>query len=161
MQFSRGYSSLQHLTTPRYRGVCGWGSVGGGQGGSRRKRKDFFLRATVVFSRVFGQPGARPDGLTAPTTASAYLTSPVDGGHLRVVPKGRADRPLIWPTLYARARAKPETMAVGRVNATRRASRPLAERSVVVAARGPGTCAAAGASGERQPGRDARAVCAN
>ena len=45
---------------------------------------------------------------------------------------------------------------------TRRASRPLAERSVVAAARGPATCAATGAGGERQPGRDAhRAVCAN
>ena len=44
------YSSLQHLTTPRYRGVGGWGSVGGGQGGSRRKTEDFFWRATVVFS---------------------------------------------------------------------------------------------------------------
>ena len=45
---------------------------------------------------------------------------------------------------------------------TRRASRPLAESSVVVAARGPASCAATGAGGERQPGRDAhRAVCAN
>ena len=46
------------------------------------------------YSGVFGRPGARPDGKTAPTTASASRTSPVDGGRFRVVPKGRADRPL-------------------------------------------------------------------
>ena len=36
-----------------------------------------------------------------------------------------------------------------------RASRPLAGRSVIAAARGSATCAATGAGGERQPGRDA------
>ena len=40
-----------------------------------------------------------------------------------------------------------------------RASRPLAGRSVIAAARGSATCAATGAGGERQPGRDACRVC--
>ena len=57
----------------------GWEGVKGGQGWSGRKREDH--------SGVFGRPGARPDGLTAPTTATASRTSPVDGGASGSCPK--------------------------------------------------------------------------
>ena len=68
----------------------GGGRSGGVRGGLGGRRRTFLAR----YSGVFGRPGARPDGKTAPTTASASRTSPVDGGRFRVVPKGRADRPL-------------------------------------------------------------------
>ena len=68
-----------------------------------------------------GRSGARPDGLTAPTTASASRTSPVDGGRLRVVPEACTDRPLNWPTLSARTsacvRIQTRCRLAGRVNA--------------------------------------------
>ena len=60
--FVRGdrYSSLPPPVSGAW---VGWEGVKGGQGWSGRKREDH--------SGVFGRPGARPDGLTAPTTATA------------------------------------------------------------------------------------------
>ena len=51
------YSFLQHLPTHRYRGVGGWGWVGGGQGGSGTEDKDFFR----FFSRAPRLFWRRPD----------------------------------------------------------------------------------------------------
>ena len=70
---------------------------------------------------------------------------PVTGTCPRVVPKARRSAFELWPTPYARARAEPETMAVGRVNVAPIA-RPLCRSSVDTTprARGPPQVVAAG-----------------
>eukprot|EP00964_Phaeocystis_antarctica_P010435 scaffold5742_cov61-Phaeocystis_antarctica.AAC.3 len=59
----------------------------------------------------------RSDAVSAHGTDPRPRSDPPEGVCPRVVPKARRSAFELWPTPYGRARAEPETMAVGRVNA--------------------------------------------